>query len=152
MEKFLLRTLLAGDKLNIVNQKQVSHAVLAAEGLHIAFLNRGDQFVGEILAFYINNAEIRVRTANHIADCIQKVGFAQTGLTINKERVVVFSRMICDRNGSRVGELVGRTNNEVFKGVLLVGGKTDGLTGFFRGRNLIAINDRKSDGFTEQLG
>lgn len=59
MEKFLLRALLAGDELHVVQQQQVNHAVLVAECLYVAFLDGGDQLVGEILTLYIYNAVFR---------------------------------------------------------------------------------------------
>ena len=107
VEKFFLCALFARDKLNIVNQQQVGHAVFIAEGLYVAFLNGSDQFIGKIFAFDINDAEFGVRAANDVADCVQQVGFSQAGLTIDKEGIVIFGRMIGDRNRGGVREFVG---------------------------------------------
>ena len=71
MEKFLLRSLLACDKLNIVDEKQVGHAVFAAEGLDVSLLNGGDELIRKILSFDINNAKARVTLINDIADGVQ---------------------------------------------------------------------------------
>ena len=76
MEEFLLRALLAGDELYVVEQQQIDDAVLVAEGLHIRLLDRGDQLVGEIFALYINNAEFRVRAAQDVRDRVHQMGLA----------------------------------------------------------------------------
>ena len=122
MEKFLLRTLFAGDKLDIVDEEQICHAVFAAEGLHVAFLDGGDQFVGEIFALDIDDAEIRMVLVHDIADCVQQVGLAQTGLAIDKQGIVVFRRAVGHRDGSGMGKFVGRTDDKVFKGIFIVEG------------------------------
>jgi len=120
MEEFLLRALLAGDELYVVEQQQIDHAVLVAEGLHVRLLDRGDQLVGEILALYINNAEFRVRAAQDIRDRVHQMGLAQTGVAVDEQRVVFRSRALCDRIGRRVSEFVGRADDEPLKGIVIV--------------------------------
>ena len=120
MEEFLLRALLAGDELYVVEQQQIDDAILVAEGLHIRLLDCGDQLVGEILALYINNAEFRVRAAQDVRDRVHQMGLAQTGVAVDEQRVVFRSRALRDRIGRRVSEFVGRADDEPFKGIVIV--------------------------------
>ena len=106
MEKFLLRALLAGDELHVIEQQQIDHAVLVAEGLHVGLLDGGDELVREILALYIYNAEFRMRAAQHICNRVHQMGLAQTRVAVDEERVVFRRRALRDRIGRRVRELV----------------------------------------------
>ena len=90
--------------------------------------------------------------ADDVADGVQKVGLAQAGLAVDKERVIVFGRMVGDRDRGGVGELVGRTDNKVLEGVFLVGGQADGFAGLDGCGRLVAVDDSDRDRFAEQLG
>ena len=55
VEKFLLRTFLAAEKLNVVDQKQVGLAIALAEFDQVIVLNRIDELVDEKLARKIHH-------------------------------------------------------------------------------------------------
>ena len=76
VEKLLLRALLAGQKLNIVDQQHIGLAVPLAELLHRGGFDRGDRFVGEFFTIHIDNVEIRMVFLDLDLDGVQKVGLA----------------------------------------------------------------------------
>ena len=120
MEELLLCALLAGDELHVVEQQQVDHAVFVAEGLHIAFLDGGDQLVGEVLALDIDDAELGMRAAQHVCDRIHQVGLAQAGVAIDKQRVVFRRRALGYRERGRVRKFVRRADDEPLEGIVVI--------------------------------
>ena len=107
MEKFLLCAVFACDELDIVDEEQICEAVFVTEFLYLTFADGVNQFVGEVFAFDIDDAERRMVAAHDGGDGVQKVGFSQTGLAVNKQWVVVFGRIIGDGGRSGVCEFVG---------------------------------------------
>ena len=69
MEEFLLRTLLTGDKLNIVNQKNVRFAVFVVECIDIAGGNRRNQFVCKSLTADGDNRALRMIFLDFVGNC-----------------------------------------------------------------------------------
>src|SRR5690554_4539075 len=121
MEKLDLHTFLTFDKLNIVNEKHVSQAVMLAECCVVVILDASDEFVDKLLGLNINHSFSRKINIDSIADGMQKVSFAQAGTTVNKERIIV-ARILhrCDRNTSSVSKLVIAAYNKAIKSVLRV--------------------------------
>ena len=76
VEKLLLRALLAGQKLNIIDQQHIGLAIPLAELLHRGGFDRGDRLVGEFFTIHIDNVEIRMVFLDLYLDGIQKVGLA----------------------------------------------------------------------------
>lgn len=59
MEEFLLSAVLTGDELNIVHEKQVGIPILVAELDVVALFQCCNQFIGKLIAFYVDNMEVR---------------------------------------------------------------------------------------------
>ena len=127
VEKFLLGADLAGDELDIVHQQQVGHAVFFPEGSYIAPLDGADQLVGEIVALDIDDAVGRAGAGDVTGDGIEKVGFAQTGLAVDKQGVIGTGRFLRYGIGGRMGKLVAAAHDEALKSVV-------GIDGIFVGR------------------
>ena len=53
-----------------------------------------------------------------VADGVDEMGLPQADAAVDEERVVVVARLVGDRLGRRVGELVARADDEVVEGVL----------------------------------
>ena len=119
VEKLLLRALLAGQKLDIVDQQHIGLAIPLAELLHRGGFDRGDRLVGEFFTIHIDNVEIRMVFLDLDLDGVQKVGLAQTGRPVDEQRVVRAGGV--GRNGlrGRKRKLVGRALDEVLKGELI---------------------------------
>ena len=120
MEELLLRGLLARDKLDIVHQQQVGHAVLHAEVLGAARADGGDQLVGELLTGHVHDDEIGVGALDLGLDGRQQMGLAQTGTAVDEQRVVGSGGVGRHRLRRSKRKLVGRTLDEVFEGEFVV--------------------------------
>ena len=120
VEELFLGGLLARNELDIVHQQQVGHAVLHPEVLGAARADGGDQLVGELLTGHVHDDEIGVGALDLGLDGRQQMGLAQTGATVDEQRVVGAGRVGCDRLRSSKRKLVGRALDEVFEGELVV--------------------------------
>ena len=134
MEKLLLGGFLAGDELDIIHQEQVRLPVLGAEFNVFAVFDGVNQFVGELVAFDIDNVGIGIFLADAVGDGIQQMGLAHAGRAVEKQRVIHLARSLADGKGGGVGEAVGRSNHKIVKGKLGievhgVGGGPFGLAG-----------------------
>ena len=117
MEKFNLGALLAGDKLNVVHQKEIDIAVLVAEFLRFAFLDGLDHLVGEIVTLDIGNLLFRKAFPDGVADRPEQVGLSKAGIAVNKKRIIVLSGVFGNGDRGGVCKLVGVADNEIVKGV-----------------------------------
>ena len=88
VEKLLLRALLAGQELDVVDQKHVRLAVALAELLHRCSLDGGDRLVREFFTIHVDNVEIRVVLLDLNFDGVQQVRLAQTRRPVDEQRVV----------------------------------------------------------------
>ena len=70
MEEFLLRGVLAGDELDIVDEKQVRAAVFEAEFVVFAFAQSVDELVGELVALDIDDVVVAVALMDLVRDGI----------------------------------------------------------------------------------
>ena len=121
MEEFLLRTFLAADELDIVDEQNVRIAVLAAEFRHLGKAERLDQLVGEVVAFDIANHHVGIVLLDFVADRVEKMGFSESRVAVEEQGIVRLGRIRRDGKACRVREFVGRSDNEGIKGILIVG-------------------------------
>ena len=89
VEKLFLRTLLADDELDIVNQQDVVIAVLVPELSHGRFIIGGltffqgfNQFVGKCLACNVENLLFRVLIQYKMSDGMHQMGLPKTDVSI----------------------------------------------------------------------
>ena len=57
--------------------------------------------------------------AHDVCNGIEQMRFSQAGLSIDKQRIVVFGRIVCDSGCRGVCKFVGRADDKLFKGVLV---------------------------------
>ena len=116
MEKFFLCLLLAGNKLDIVHQQHICLTVLLAEFVILTLADRVHQINGKLIAAEIDDFCFAVVLSYLSCNGIQKVGFTQTAVAVNKQGVIllcgIFSNCFC----RRVSQFVGRTDNIGLKG------------------------------------
>ena len=120
VEEFLLCLLLAGDKLNIVNQKQVGIAVFVAEFKVFTAADRFDEFIDKLIALDIDDVVIRMLLLDAVGDGIEQMRFAQAALSVDKQRIIGGGSFLRDGFGSGKGVLVGRADNKGIKGVIRI--------------------------------
>ncbi len=84
VEKFFLRALLARQKLHIVDQQGVQRPVTALEFIDGVVL-QGTHHIGhEVLAILKNDSRLGVAFAQHVADGVDEVSFAQAGAAVDE--------------------------------------------------------------------
>ena len=92
MEELFLRGFLAGDELNIVDEECVGLAVLFAETHGGTGADGLDQLVCKLVALDINDILIREILFELVTDGVEQVRFAEAGVAVDKEGIVVFAR------------------------------------------------------------
>src|SRR5260370_39669659 len=115
VKKFLLRTFLAAEKLNVVNAEQVSLAVTLAEFDQVVVLNCVDKFVDEKLARKINHLHVFLFREHILPDRLHQVRFAKTDAAVNKNRVVSARRCLRDCQTGGVGNFDVWSDHERFE-------------------------------------
>ena len=112
VEELLLRPLLVGEELDVVDEQDVDGPVALAEGRHAVEADGVDQLVDELLGCQVHDLERRPLLQDLVADGVQQVGLAETDPAVEEERVVAVRRALGHRLGGGVGELVGGADDE----------------------------------------
>ena len=119
VEKLLLRALLAGQELDVVDEQHIRLAVFLTELLHRRRLDGGNRLVGEHFTIHVNDVEIRVIFLDLKLDGVQKVGLAQARRPIDEQRVVRAGRVRRHGLRGRKRKLVRRSLDEILKGEII---------------------------------
>lgn len=117
VEKLLLRGLLAGDELDIVNEEEVNVAVFHAKFLARALFDGLQQLICELIALYVGNFRAGIVLADILADGQQQMRFSKAGVAVDKQRIVRAAGLVRDGNGGIVRKLVGVSHDEAIEGV-----------------------------------
>ena len=117
VEKFLLRGLLAGDELDIVNEEEVNVAVFHAEFLARALFDGFEQLICELIALYVGDLRAGIVLAYILADRKQQMRLAEAGVAVDKQRIVRAAGLVRDGDCGIVRKLVGVSDDEAIKGV-----------------------------------
>ena len=117
VEELLLRALLAGDELDVVDQEEVDRAVLGAELRGAVVADGVDEIVREALGGEVEQAERRVQARDLVTDRVEEVRLAEADTAVDEERVVGLRRQLGDRLAGGLGELVGVADHEGLEGV-----------------------------------
>ncbi len=112
MEELLLRALLAGEKLNVVDQQDVDVAELVAEAGHLVVADRVDHLVGELLAADVADGSMRLSALHVVTDRMHQVGLAHSNAAIEEQRVVGLRGPFCDGLCCSGRELIPTPNHE----------------------------------------
>ena len=113
MEELFLRPLLVRDELDVVDQQQVDPAIARAELVDLALLDARDEFVRELLGRRVHDALAREAGDDLVADRVHQVGLAQPDPAIQEQRVIGMTRTLRHGQAGRVGQSVGRADDEV---------------------------------------
>src|SRR3954451_20380596 len=118
MEELLLRALLVGEELDVVDQDHVGPAERIAEGRRAAVADRLDEGAGELLDRRVADAQAHAEAAHVVADRVEEVRLAEARRAMKEERVVGLSRHLGRGQRGRVGEAVPVADHELLEGVL----------------------------------
>jgi len=120
VEELLLRGGLPGNELDVVHHENVHVAKLLTQRVAGLPLDGVDHFVGEPLAGDVQQLRTRVLAQNIVTDGVHQVGLAKPHAAVEEQRVVRVRRQFRDREARRVGEPVGRADDERVKRILRV--------------------------------
>ena len=117
MVKLLESAFLAGQKLDIVYQKDVRTAVFSLEIAQAIVSDGVNKLIGKRLGRYICNFTVRVESLGAMTDSLHEMGFTEAGAAVDKKRVVAGAYFF--RGGLRggVGEAIVTSDNKRVKGV-----------------------------------
>ena len=117
VEEFFLDSLLATEKLDVVDQKDIYAAIPFAKTGQRILLNRGNEFVRELFGREVSNSGVRLVLENVMSHGVHEMGLAQSSLPINEEGVVGSRRCMCYRDCCGVCQLAIGADNEILKRV-----------------------------------
>src|SRR5437867_5229356 len=117
VKEFFLGTLLASEKLNIVNQKKISLAITLPEFDQITVLNRIDELIDEQFAGDVYHLHIFLLRPHVLTNRLHQMCLAETDPAVNEQRVIRARRRL--RHGKTCGmrNFVVRADHERFKRV-----------------------------------
>jgi hypothetical protein len=132
VEKFLLRTVLARQELDVVDQQHVDLTVALAKLLQLAVLDRADVVVGELLRRDVENLEVLSVLLDEMPDRLHQVGLAQADAAMQEKRIVGPRRRVRHRLRRGMRELIVHPDDERLEGAARI----KGSAGIDRGRNM----------------
>src|SRR5690606_21152729 len=121
MEELLLGALLVGEELDVIYEQGIDATVITLELFNGVILQRLHHILHKPLGVHVDDFGVLLALLDGVANGMQQVGFAQTGAAIEEQRIVSATRVIGYLAGSRTGQLVGLTLDEVLDGMVHVG-------------------------------
>ena len=117
MEELLLRPLLAGDELDVVDEQEVDVPVAPPKLRRAVVADRVDQLVGEPLGGDVDDDHSREQLGALVADRVQEMRLAQADPAVDEEGVVGLRGQLgyCLTGG--LGKLVRGPDDEGVEGV-----------------------------------
>src|SRR5206468_4138917 len=115
VKEFLLRPLLASQKLNVVNQEKVGLSITLPELDQIAVLDRVDELIDEQLTRDINHLHVFSLRPDILADRLHQMRLAKADATINEQWIVRARWRLRDGKTGRVRDFVIRADDERFE-------------------------------------
>ena len=97
VEEFLLRAVLAGEELDVINQEHIDLPVAFAEFLEFAVLDGADVVVGELFGGDVENLQVLFVLLDEMADGLHQVGLAEPHAAVQKQRIVRAGRSLRHR-------------------------------------------------------
>ena len=127
VEELLLRVLLAGEELDIVDQQRVQRAVGGLEVVDPIVLQRPHHVAHEALRVYVGHARFLVAFGDEVADRVHEVRFAEADAAVDEQRVVGAARIARDLQRRRLGKVVALAFDEAVEGEIVIERHADRL-------------------------
>lgn len=120
IEELLLRAILAGKELDIVDQQQIERMVVALEIVERLALVGLDHVRDVLVRMHVAHPHAGPRGHHGIADGVDQVGLAQPHAAVQEQRVVGRAGILrhLQRRGAR--QLVGLAGHEILEGEIRV--------------------------------
>ena len=87
VQKFILRRGFTGEKMHVINGKDIHAANAGAEGVDGSIANRLNVFVGELLGRDVANALLRARLAPSSTKPLKKMCFSHAATSMNHKAI-----------------------------------------------------------------
>ncbi len=120
VEEGFLSLCAALQELDVVDEEDVDIPVSRLKGGAPVVRDGVDEVVRELFARDVSNLDPGIEADRVIADRVQEVGLAESGIAVDEERVVGLGRRLSDGYRGCVSEPVGLADDEVVEGVLRV--------------------------------
>src|SRR6516225_6082976 len=120
VEELLLRRLLAGKKLDVVNQEHVDLAVTVAELRGTVVLQRDNELVGKLFARRVDHVRGDVILNDAMPNSVHEVCLPQADAAVEEERIVGMGGRAGHGLCSRVREAVGVADDKLFKSITCI--------------------------------
>ena len=137
MEELLLRVLLPGKELDVVDQQCIHRSVAFLELVDFIVLKRGDHLPDELFGAQVHDVGARVLLQHPVAGSLHEMGLADPGAAVDEQGIVVgVVGTRRDQHRRRSGHLVGFAFDEVVEGVFGTqsGGRRLGVASVPEGR------------------
>ncbi len=118
MEERVLGGVFTPEKLDVINEENIDLAISLIKRRHLVCRDRIDVVVGEFFARHIANLHSGEESLCVVTNGMEKVCFAESRAAVDKEGVVGLGGGFADGERGRVGESVGRPDDEVVECVL----------------------------------
>ena len=112
MEELLLRALLAGEELNVIDQQRIERAVRRLELVDRVVLQGAHHVADEALRMNVRDARLAVPRLDEMRDRVHQVCLAESHATIEEQRVIGAARILRDLQGGRFRELIALALDE----------------------------------------
>ena len=116
VEELLLRTLLAGEELDVIDQQRMQRAVGVLEFVDAVVLQRSHHVADEALGMHVGDARVRIALADQVADRVHQVGLAEADAAVDEQRVVGGAGIFRDLQRRGLGEVIALAFDETVEG------------------------------------
>ena len=120
VEELLLRRVLAGDELHVVDHQHVDRAEHLLEAVHLLEAQRRDEAVHELLGREVEHPRLGVAAAHLPGDGVHQVGLAEADAAVEEQRVEAhrpaLGHALGDPARGGVRQLVRLADDEIVEG------------------------------------
>src|SRR5918998_885942 len=120
VKELLLRTLLTGDELDVIDHQDIGFPVPRAKVVGSLLPDRSDEIVGELFRGDIRDLQNRRKLERTMSDGVQQMCLTKTHATVDEEWVEFSTGMFRHRYRRRVGESIRRSDDIGAKHVLWI--------------------------------
>ena len=118
VKELFLGSVFTGEELHVVHKENINASVFLSKSYHSVVLDGADKLVDKILRRDIGDFHAGVFVENIVGNSMHQMSFAQTHTAVNKKGIIRFCRKVCNGKRGRMGKLVKRADDKVFKGII----------------------------------
>jgi hypothetical protein len=117
VEKLLLGSFLALEKMDVIDEQEVDFAIPSAKFSGRTILDRSDEIVCELFCADQGYSNLRASSDNLVANRLHQVGFPEAGRTVDEQWVVDLPWSLGNGVSGGGGKLVRLSDDEVVEGI-----------------------------------